>query len=55
VFDEIKFYLLSPLILIPPKEGEPFLLYSLARETTLGIMLAQKNENNKEQDIYYLI
>jgi len=55
VFNEIKYYLLSPIVLIPPKEGELFLLYSLAIETALGIMLSQKNESNKEQAIYYLI
>jgi len=36
-------------VLITPREGEQFLLYSSAIEIALGIMLAQKNENNKEQ------
>jgi len=52
--DEIKNYLLTPPVLSPPRENEPFLLYSLATEEALGIILAQKNELNKEQAIYYL-
>ena len=39
-FDEIKRYLLSPLILSPPRKGIPFLLYISTTETTLGMMLA---------------
>jgi len=54
VFDEIKCYLLSPPILVPPKEGEPFLLYTSTKKLALGTMLSQKNESNKEQAIYYL-
>lgn len=51
MFEEIKYYLLTPLILVPLREGEPFLLYSLVTESALGSMLTQKNENNKEQAI----
>ena len=52
--EEIKKYLLTPPVLTPPWENEPFSLYSLTTESALGIMLAQKNEYNKEQAIYYL-
>ena len=52
--DEIKLYLLTPPILSLPWANEPFLLYSLAMKNASGIMLAQKNEHNKEQVVYYL-
>jgi len=52
--EEIKQYLLTSSVLSPLWENEPFLLYSSAIKSALGIMLAQKNEYNKEQAIYYL-
>lgn len=41
-------------MLIPPKDDIPFHLYPLATDFTLGFMLAQKNDQAKEQAIYYL-
>jgi len=40
--------LLSPPVLSPPRKGVPFLLYIFAIEIAIGIMLAQKNEHDKE-------
>ena len=34
--------------------GKPLILYISATETSLGILLAQEDKNNKERDIYYL-
>lgn len=48
-FDDIKQYLLTPSVLIPPKDNVPFNLYILAIDFTLGVMLDQNNE----QPIYY--
>lgn len=53
-YDDIKQYLLNPLVLIPPKDGIPFYSYLLAIDFTLGIMLAHKNKQAKEQAIYQL-
>ena len=53
-FDQIKKYLLSPPVLIPPKPSKPFHLYISATNVAIGTMLAQKNDMNKEQAIYYI-
>lgn len=39
---------------MPPRDGEPFLLYISASEDSIGSFLAQKNEEGKEQAISYL-
>lgn len=39
-FDDIKKYLLNPLIFIPPKEGVMFYMYLSSMNFTLGVMLA---------------
>jgi len=41
-FDQIKKYLLSPPVLIPPKPSKPFHLYISATNVAIGTMLAQK-------------
>ena len=53
-FDEIQRYLLSPPMLSPPRKDIPFLLYIFATKIAIGTMLAQKNEHDKGQAIYYL-
>lgn len=53
-FDEIKCYLSTTPILVPPKDSLPFQLYLLMIDFALGIMLAQKNDLDREQSIYYL-
>ena len=40
-FKRIREYLLSPLVLVPPMLGRPFMLYFLVLDIVLGCMLAQ--------------
>lgn len=49
-----KKYLLSPHVLIPPNPSIPFHLYISTTNVVIGTMLAQKNDMNKEQAIYYI-
>ena len=54
-FDKIKEYLLSPLILVPPTLGRPFILYLIVQEASMGCMLGEQDKiGRKEQAIYYL-
>ncbi|KAI5347393.1 hypothetical protein L3X38_015272 [Prunus dulcis] len=53
-FDSIKAYLLKPPVLIAPIKGKPLILYIAALERSLGAMLAQENEEGKENALYYL-
>ena len=53
-FEEIKEYLLHPPVLAALVPGEPFLLYVRAMDHSLGVLLAQNNDQNHEQAIYYL-
>lgn len=39
---------------MPPIQGKPFILYISATNTSLGALLAQHDENNKERAIYYI-
>lgn len=39
---------------MPPLYGEPLILYISATDTSLGILLAQEDNDNKERAIYYL-
>ena len=39
---------------MPPIYGKLLILYISAIETSLGILLAQEDNNNKERAIYYL-
>lgn len=53
-FDKIKTYLTKPHILLPPIRNKVMKLYITASDSTIGIMLAQKDENGVERAIYYL-
>ena len=53
-FESIKRYLLNPPILGVPMPGKPLVLYIAAQEQSLGVLLAQKNEKEKEKALYYL-
>ncbi|RVW47809.1 Transposon Ty3-G Gag-Pol polyprotein [Vitis vinifera] len=53
-FKNIKEYLLSSPILVPPMSGHPILLYLSVSYMALGCMLAQLNDSGKERAIYYL-
>ena len=53
-FENIKEYLLSPSVLVPPMLGRPLLLYLSVSDMALGCMLAPLDDSGKEQTIYYL-
>ncbi|KAA0042128.1 ty3-gypsy retrotransposon protein [Cucumis melo var. makuwa] len=53
-FDSIKKYLLNPPVLSAPATGKPLILYIAALETSLGALLAQENDKDKECALYYL-
>ena len=54
VFDEIKTYLSQPPVLMPPVKGKALKLYISASEDSIGCLLAQDNEQEMEQAVYYL-
>ena len=55
VFDKIKEYLQEPLILMPPVEGKPLIMYLTMLESSMGCILGQHDETGKkEHAIYYL-
>jgi len=50
----MKEYLTHPLVMVAPLSGKSFLLYVQAMDHSLGALLAQSNDQNLEQAIYYL-
>ncbi|KAM2060462.1 hypothetical protein ACFX1T_045650 [Malus domestica] len=53
-FESIKKYLSSPPVLGAPVPGKPLILYIAAQESSVGALLAQENESQKEGALYYL-
>ncbi|KAL0394673.1 UNVERIFIED_CONTAM: Polyprotein P3 [Sesamum latifolium] len=53
-FKSIKSYLMKPPVLVAPVHGRPLILYVAAQERSVGILLAQKNDEGKENSLYYL-
>ncbi|KAG9444837.1 hypothetical protein H6P81_016177 [Aristolochia fimbriata] len=53
-FNNIKAYLTNPPVLVAPIVGKPLLLYISAQEKSIGALLAQCDEDNKERSLYYL-
>ncbi|XP_070677927.1 uncharacterized protein [Malus domestica] len=53
-FESIKKYLSSPPVLGAPVPGKPLILYIAAQESSIGALLAQENESQKERALYYL-
>ncbi|KAL0405690.1 UNVERIFIED_CONTAM: Transposon Tf2-12 polyprotein [Sesamum latifolium] len=53
-FKSIKSYLMKPPVLVAPVHGRPLILYVAAQERSVGILLAQKNNEGKENALYYL-
>lgn len=53
-FDSVKNYLLNPPILSSPVQGKPMVLYIVALPYSLGALLSQHNEEEKEVALYYL-
>ena len=55
VFDKVKDYLSTPLILVPPILEKPLILYLTIHEKSMGCVLGQHDERGKkEHTIYYL-
>ncbi|KAG9454307.1 hypothetical protein H6P81_007211 [Aristolochia fimbriata] len=53
-FNNIKAYLTKPPVLVAPIVDKRLLLYIAAQEKSVGALLAQYDENNKERSLYYL-
>ncbi|KAL0301881.1 UNVERIFIED_CONTAM: hypothetical protein Sradi_6464900 [Sesamum radiatum] len=53
-FKSIKSCLMKPPVLVAPVPGRPLILYVAAQERSVGILLAQKNDEGKENALYYL-
>lgn len=53
-FEAIKIYLINSPMLIPPTLGRPMKLYISVTHCSIGSMLAQDNDINFEQAIFYL-
>ncbi|KAG9450485.1 hypothetical protein H6P81_010450 [Aristolochia fimbriata] len=53
-FNNIKAYLTKPPVLVAPIIDKPLLLYIAAQEKSVGALLAQCDEDNKERSLYYL-
>ncbi|KAL0401597.1 UNVERIFIED_CONTAM: hypothetical protein Slati_4189600 [Sesamum latifolium] len=53
-FKSIKSYLMKPPVLVAPVHGRPLILYVAAQERSVGILLAQKNNEGNENALYYL-
>ena len=51
---KIKGYLLKPPVLAAPIPGKPLILYIATQEHLLGALLAQTNDEEKENALYYL-
>ena len=53
VFEEIKEYMKSPPVLVPPQQGKYFKLYVSTDSQTIGSALMQEFEG-KERVVFYL-
>jgi len=53
-FNKIKKYLLNLPVLQAPVPGRPLILYIAAQIRSLGVLLAQQNDEGKESALYYL-
>ncbi|KAH6801009.1 hypothetical protein C2S52_001473 [Perilla frutescens var. hirtella] len=53
-FKSIKEYLMKAPVLVAPVAGRPLILYIAVQERSVGALLAQENENGKENALYYL-
>nr|XP_027071991.1 uncharacterized protein LOC113696809 [Coffea arabica] len=53
-FTSIKAYLMNPPVLAAPIPGKSLILYISAQERSVGALLAQENDEGKENALYYL-
>ncbi|KAL0287719.1 UNVERIFIED_CONTAM: hypothetical protein Sangu_2680300 [Sesamum angustifolium] len=54
VFKSIKSYLIKPPVLVSLVPGRPLILYVATQERSIGILLAQKNDEGNDNALYYL-
>lgn len=54
VVKKIKEYLLKPPVLVASIPRKPLILYIAAQEQSLGALLAQVNDERKENALHYL-
>ena len=54
VFQDIKSYLTKPPVLAAPTTRKSFILYRRVLNYSLGALLAQENDEGKEDALYYL-
>ena len=55
VFDKVKDYLSTPLILIPSILGKPLILYLTVHEKSMGCVLGQHDETEKKEHVIYYL
>ncbi|KAL0439221.1 UNVERIFIED_CONTAM: hypothetical protein Slati_2405100 [Sesamum latifolium] len=53
-FKSINSYLMKPPVLVALVHWRPLILYVAAQERSVGILLAQENDEGKENALYYL-
>ncbi|KAG9442520.1 hypothetical protein H6P81_018374 [Aristolochia fimbriata] len=53
-FNNIKAYLTKPSVHVAPIVDRPLLLYIAAQEKSVGALLAQCDDDNKDRSLYYL-
>ncbi|KAL0405634.1 UNVERIFIED_CONTAM: hypothetical protein Slati_3877300 [Sesamum latifolium] len=53
-FKSIKSYLMKLPVLVVPVHERPLILYVASQEHSIGILLAQKNDEGNENALYYL-
>ncbi|XP_071917133.1 uncharacterized protein [Coffea arabica] len=53
-FTSIKTYLMNPSVLAAPIPAKSLILYIFAQERSVGALLAQENDEGKENALYYL-
>ncbi|KAK4407746.1 Retrovirus-related Pol polyprotein from transposon.6 [Sesamum angolense] len=54
-FKSIKSYLMKPPVLVALVPGRPLILYVATQECSVGILLAQKNDEGKENAFIHLV
>ena len=53
-FENIKNYLMNPLVLQPPRSGKILILYLAIEKEAIGAMLAQEGKGKVKHAVYYL-
>ena len=53
-FEIIKSYIMKTPVLVAPIRGKPFILYIAAQERLVRALVAQEDNEGKENSLYYL-